>query len=145
MRAVVQVLFVVALVFEAGCARTDWIDRTLVTVDVTGTWEGTVGGVGGTGSSSGLFQFVLEQQGSGVKGFARGYSRGVGCQGTDVGPIEGTVAGDVFRFRDSRGCIEGELTVSGEEMVGQTSSWLGTRAFSLRRVDPSSRPASPPR
>ena len=26
----------VALVFASGCAQKDWIDRTLVTVDVTG-------------------------------------------------------------------------------------------------------------
>jgi hypothetical protein len=138
------VLIASALVFGTGCAQKDWIDRTLVTVDVTGTWEGgMVGSGGGPGSST--VQFELEQQGSTVKGFTRGYSRGVGCQGTDVGPIEGTVAGDVFRFRDLRGCIEGELTVSGDEMNGRTSSSFGIRPFSLRRVDPSSRPASPPR
>jgi hypothetical protein len=26
-----------AVVFASGCAQKDWIDRTLVTVDVTGT------------------------------------------------------------------------------------------------------------
>ena len=30
----------VALVLASGCVRQDWIDRTLVTVDVTGVWEG---------------------------------------------------------------------------------------------------------
>ena len=25
----------------AGCARPDWIEQTLVTVDVTGVWRGT--------------------------------------------------------------------------------------------------------
>jgi hypothetical protein len=29
-------VIVVALTFVTGCARTDWIDRTLVIVDVTG-------------------------------------------------------------------------------------------------------------
>ena len=29
----------VALVLASGCAQQDWIDRTLVTVDVTGIWE----------------------------------------------------------------------------------------------------------
>jgi hypothetical protein len=69
----------------------------------------------------------------------------VGCQGTDVGPIEGTVAGDVFRFRDSRGCIEGELTVSGDEMDGKASTFAGSRPFSLRRVSPPSQPGPPTR
>ena len=138
MRIVARLLLATALAFGAGCARTDWIDRTLVTVDVTGSWAGE-------GASARDVVLELEQKGSTVKGFTRGYSRGVGCQGTDVGPIEGTVAGDVFRFRDSRGCIEGELTVSGDEMDGKASTFAGSRPFSLRRVDPSSRPASPPR
>jgi hypothetical protein len=37
MKAIVGLLVVVALVFGSGCAKQDWIDRTLVTVDVTGT------------------------------------------------------------------------------------------------------------
>jgi len=141
---VAGLLGVVTFVFGSGCAKQDWIDRTLVTVDVTGTWEGKVGG-GGTGSSYGVFYFVLEQQGSTVTGTTRGHSRGVGCQGFDLGLIEGSVAGDVFRFRDSRGCIGGEMTVSGDEMDGRASTFAGTRPISLRRVDPSSLPASPPR
>ena len=44
MRAVSLALTVTALVFGSGCAQTDWIDRTLVTVDVTGTWYGSTGG-----------------------------------------------------------------------------------------------------
>jgi hypothetical protein len=27
--------------FSSGCTRPDWIDATLVTVDVTGVWQGT--------------------------------------------------------------------------------------------------------
>jgi len=34
----------VALVFASGCAQKDWIDRTLVTVDVTGVWSGSLRG-----------------------------------------------------------------------------------------------------
>jgi hypothetical protein len=63
MKATAGVLIVAALAFGSGCARTDWIDRTLVTVDVTGTWEASVEG----GTSRGLW-FQLEQQGSTVKG-----------------------------------------------------------------------------
>ena len=142
MKTVTALVVGAVLAFGAGCARTDWIDRTLVTVDVTGVWTVSVQG---TGLPSVGFQFELEQQGSMVKGFVRGDSRGLGCQGSNVGPIDGTVAGDLFRFRDSRGCIEGELTVSGDEMEGRASNFSGTRPLSLRRVDSSPRPASPPR
>jgi len=30
----------VALALASGCAQSDWIDRTLVTVNVTGEWRG---------------------------------------------------------------------------------------------------------
>ena len=139
MRAVAQALIAAALVFGAGCAQKDWIDRTLVTVDVTGTWYGR----GGGGWTSPEMSFELEQQGSTVKGYLR-VPTTVGAMGNLTGPIEGTVAGDVFRFRNARGSIEGELTVSGDEMDGVVS-FLGQRQASFRRVDPSSPPASPPR
>ena len=60
------------------------------------------------------------------------------------GPIEGTVAGDVFRFKQTNGTAEGELTVSGDEMNGRATIGIPDRLY-LRRVDPSSPPASPPR
>jgi len=41
MKAALGVIAAAALVVASGCAQKDWIDRTLVTVDVTGTWEGT--------------------------------------------------------------------------------------------------------
>jgi hypothetical protein len=136
MRTIVRVLVATALVFSgSGCAKTDWIDRTLVTVDVTGTWYG---GVRGGWAISDL-SFELEQQGATVKGSVQW------TPGTR-GDIEGTLAGDVFRFRNARGSVEGEMTVSGDEMSGRiTTSGFGARPFSLRRVDPSSLPASPPR
>ena len=146
MKTIAWVLIASALALGAGCAQKDWIDRTLVTVDVTGTWTGTLSaGTGASGGSYGVFLFDLEQQGATVKGIVRGDSRGLGAQGQSVGPIEGTVSGDVFRFSDSRGILTGEVTVRGDEMDGQATSFAGTRSFSLRRVDPSSRPASPPR
>src|SRR5215475_10895942 len=91
------------LVFVSGCAEKDWIDRTLVTVDVTGTWEATAPG-------GERIQFEFEQQGSVVKGFMRlitGFSQNP--TGVRPGPIEGTVAGDVFRFRQTNGRVEGEM------------------------------------
>jgi len=62
MRAALRVI-AAALVFASGCAQKDWIDRTLVTVDVTGTWQGTHQGTGM------VVEFELKQEGSTVKGF----------------------------------------------------------------------------
>ena len=124
----------------SGCAKSDWIDRTLVTVDVTGTWYG--GAVLGAGYST-EFGLELKQEGSRVTGFVRTSQR-YGAATMATWAIDGTVAGDVFRFKDLRGDLEGELTVSGDEMIGQ-ASFEGTRSISLRRIDPSSPPVSPPR
>jgi len=87
----------------------------------------------------------LEQQGSTVKGVIRFHGNAA-----DAGPIDGMVAGDVFRFKDKRGGVEGELTVSGDEMTGLMSGRAGmgvggSRSISLKRVDSSSRPGSLPR
>jgi hypothetical protein len=139
MKTIAGVLIAAALAFGSGCARSDWIERTLVTVDVTGTWYGNVGG---SGLSVRGVVFELEQQGSTVKGFVR--FTGAGGPHVTSGPIDGTVAGDVFRFKDQRGGFEGEVTVSGDEMNGRASI-TGGREISLRRVDSSSRPGSPPR
>jgi hypothetical protein len=137
MKIIAGLLIAAALAFSSGCAKTDWIDRTLVTVDVTGSWRGSGGG-GGAGVRD--VGFELEQKGPTVTGLVRaGLTFGVSRS------IEGTVAGDVFHFRDSRGNLEGELTVSGDEMNGRMSFFGSSLPVSLRRDDPSSRPASPPR
>ena len=133
MKTVAGVLIVAALAFGSGCARSDWIERTLVTLDVTGTWSGRVGGGGGAISGpSGTLWFELEQQGSTVKGGIQ-Y---VGAAGpglpSALGPIDGTVAGDVFRFKQQSGNMEGELTVSGDEMTGQAWFAGSLRAIYLR-------------
>ena len=138
MKTVAGMLVVAALMFACGCARTDWIDRTLVTMDVTGTWSGSARG-GAPGQQGGILWFELEQQGPTVKGTLQ-Y---VGSTHPDLPstsrPINGTVAGDVFRFRQRDSNVEGELTVSGDEMTGQI--WFaGYRRLVLRCVDPSSRP-----
>ena len=36
MKSIVYLLIVATLAFGSGCAKEDWIERTLVTVDVTG-------------------------------------------------------------------------------------------------------------
>ena len=143
MKTVAGLLLVTVLGIGSGCASTDWIDRTLVTVDVTGTWYGGIGGsdVGPMGAGGDSF-LELEQQGSTVKGPIR-FSGGANLTGLTGGPINGTVAGDVFRFKDARGNLDGEVTVSGDEMNGRVSTTLGNRPFSLRRIDPPARPGSP--
>ena len=53
----------------AGCVRPDWIEQTLVTVDVTGIWEGNIHSA--TGSSGGGLALTLEQKGAKVVGTSR--------------------------------------------------------------------------
>lgn len=65
MNRTARLLLATAFVLASGCAKQDWTDRTLVTEDVTGTWSGSAGGVGG-GSREILL--VLGQQGSTVRG-----------------------------------------------------------------------------
>ena len=58
MKIIAALLMAAALAFASGCAKTDWIDRTLVTVDVTGAWYGSAG----QGNSSFSILFDLEQE-----------------------------------------------------------------------------------
>jgi len=103
-------LGVVTLLFGSGCTKTDWIDRTLVTVDVTGVWRGTL-----TMSGVNTFnvEMTLEQRAAKVIGQLR-----YDVFSDRSGPIEGTVSGDIFHFSSLRGETTGELLVSGEEMSG---------------------------
>jgi hypothetical protein len=140
MKAIVGLVVAGVLVFGSGCAtKQDWIDRTLVTVDVTGSWYGSMGSGSRMGTPSEIY-LELAQKGQTVTGFIR--VKPEQALTAPNGPIDGTVTGDVFRFRDARGNVEAELTVGGDEMNGQLSS-LGP--ISLRRVEPSSPPGSPPR
>jgi len=137
-----RLLIAATLIFAAGCVKSDWIDRTLVTVDVTGTWQGS-------GGPDRDLLFELKQEGTRVEGFMRLPTGGSSLSYSSAsrvnpGPVEGTVAGDVFRFRRTNGSLEGALTVSGDEMSGHLS-WMGGSQISLRRVDPPSPPGSPPR
>jgi len=114
MKTVARVILVAALVFASGCARPDRIDRTLVTVDVTGSWRGR----------GGNFELALEQHGAKVTGEMVWRGQPVGRL---AGVIEGTVSGDVFQFKQTSGTdprVEGELTVSGDEMTGKLQ-WFG--------------------
>jgi hypothetical protein len=60
METIVGELIAATLAAGSGCTRSDWIDRTLVTVDVTGVWSGTFGGLRGPYDRGGLL-FELEQ------------------------------------------------------------------------------------
>ena len=112
-----------SFVFASGCAQKDWIDRTLVTVDVTGTWARVGGGQPVT--------IVLEQQGPKVSGFlmTQGYKQ-IGTWR----PLDGTVAGDVLSFQVRDGLMTGDLTVTGEQMSGlarQSPPGAGPPPFEL--------------
>ena len=136
---IIPLVLVLAAALGSGCARSDWIERTLVTVDVTGVWLGSMG----TANQSVEVRFELGQQGSKVKGDFRvvggAYSHAVA--GARSGPIDGTLAGDVFRFTQTNGVLVGETTVSGDEMTGYASA--GSRfPLSLRRINSPSRPNS---
>jgi hypothetical protein len=112
----------VALVFASGCAQTDWIDRTLVTVDVTGNWYGTI-----KGNSAQEVWLDLKQEGGKISGsirFRPDQSTGAS------GPIEGTISGDVLRYKMVRGSSYVELTISGDEMNGV----MVGRPISLQRT-----------
>jgi hypothetical protein len=51
-RRTLALALLATLALGSGCAKPDWIQQTLVTVDVTGTWRSTEGG---------LLQLDLEQ------------------------------------------------------------------------------------
>jgi hypothetical protein len=144
MKVIVGVLIAATLAIGSGCAKTDWIDRTLVTETVAGVWAGSMMSPDGQPSISQNVRLELQQQGPRVTGFFRGGLGATGIRGSV--PIEGSVAGDVLTFKDERGGIAGELTVSGDEMKGQgTTGSSRPVTFTLRRVDASSPPTSPTR
>jgi|SRR5882762_5679118 len=137
MRIIAGLLLATSLALGSGCARTDWIDRTLVTVDVTGVWTGKAYIAH---AESGLIidvRLELEQQGPRIKGSIRP-SGSVPWRSLDpspvAGPIEGTVAGDVLEFRETNGHIQGHLTVSGDEMTGEVVEKIAYQVF-LRRLN----------
>jgi hypothetical protein len=136
-------LIAAVLVFSGACVtRPDWIQATLVTVDVTGVWRGT-SSVGLGSSAGGDFLLDLAQEGPKVKGR---FQAGGGPMTADrSGPLEGRVGGDVLSFRAQSSDVVwiGELTVSGDQMEGEIRGITGRSIrVSLRRVDP---PASPQR
>ena len=129
-------LLVLAIATILGCAQKDWIDRTLVTENVSGSWYGKMGAISGPAD----LWLTLKQEGGKVTGEFRTSGRLASWMTTE-GALEGTVTGDVFKFNDTRRTITGELTVSGDEMHGQ----LGRFHTDLRRVESPSATTSAPR
>src|SRR5262249_61346117 len=99
-----------------SCAQKDWIDRTLVTENVTGVWDGSFVG----GCPHGM-RLDLQQNGSKVTGVAI-LSGPSSSLPSGPFPIKGNVAADLFRFAAQRGAGSGELKVRGDEMIG-TVHW----------------------
>jgi hypothetical protein len=139
MRTVLRVILVVALVCASGCtAHPDWIERTLVTVDVTGVWSGAIS----QGGSYVEVSMVLKQEGPKVTGSLRwrGFSE-PRVFGDLPGPVQGTVSGDRFEFSRT-GLLSADLIVSGDEMTGPGHVNSGPASIVLRRVNSSALPSS---
>jgi hypothetical protein len=60
-------ILMLALVVSVGCVKSDWIQSTLVTADVTGLWTGSFG----TGGAVSDVRVTLEQEGAKVTGNLR--------------------------------------------------------------------------
>jgi hypothetical protein len=114
MRTMRWLLMGFLLIVALGCAqKTDWVEGTLVTVDVTGAWKGRM-----TTGMMGEFEMTLRQRGAKVTGDGR-----IRAQKFTV---DGTVRGDVFSFNESGGRLRAEARVNGDEMDGQGRTNLGT-------------------
>jgi hypothetical protein len=124
MKAAPWLLLSAVVIFGSGCARTDWIDRTLVTVDLAGVWSGKAYIAHAVAGLLVDVRMELEQAGPKVKGSIRP-SGSIPWRDLDrsptAGSLEGTVAGDVFEFKETNGHVKGRLTVSGDgdEMAGE--------------------------
>ena len=128
------------LLIASGCARSDWIEGTLVTVDVTGRWTGMWSGSG----TAGTFEMTLRQTGPKATGdvslpgaYAHDFS----------GPIVGAISGDVLSFSLPDGRLRGEVIVALDEMSGTVTlspfsqsaccpggPMAGTKTLKLQRV-----------
>lgn len=142
MKTITSVILAVTLACASGCTHPDWIERTLVTVDVTGAWHGRPTMVVGSGTAIEVL-LDLQQSGPKVNGSIR--VRGVMSPTVFSGPIEGTIAGDTFSFRRTNGSTpNGELTVNGDEMNGIVRmAGFGALPVLLQRVGSSPDPSSP--
>jgi hypothetical protein len=127
-------LVAVVLTLTPGCARTDWIERTLVTVDVTGVWEGTYKNPPGQAYSARTIVLVLEQQGQRVTGEITFLGTFASKDTSPGSAVHGTVNGDAFSFHDSSQSLNVELRVNGDEMTRSAvaSGFVGQVSFRRR-------------
>jgi len=136
MKTIARLLLATLLAVSVGCAQKDWIDRTLVTVDVTGVWTGRAYIPHAVTGLIIDLRLELEQEGPKVKGSIRP-SGSIPWRNLDpsptTGPVEGTLAGDVFEFKEVTGHLAGRLTVSGDEMIGEVVE-KATYSVVLRRA-----------
>jgi hypothetical protein len=127
MKPLAWLLAAAVLAVASGCAHSDWIEATLVTVDVTGTWSGSAAS---PGTSTLELWLELVQQGPKVTGSLR-TSGSFRLNANQTVPLEGTVTGDVFRFRPVNTTGWSEMIVGEDEMKGRLSS---SPPITLRRV-----------
>ena len=121
------------LLTGSGCAsRPAVVEETILFRDLIGTWRSSEGE---------LVQLTLMQQGSNISGtlLTVAGSNNLGSEAL----IDGTVTGNVFRFKQAAGgiSIEGQMTVNGNEMTGELRNATvsgASRYVRLRRVDGSS-------
>jgi hypothetical protein len=135
MKTIGTILVAVTMMCASGCTTPpDWIDRTLVTVDVSGTWHGWASVPNVAGNSPEMW-LVLKQEGPRATGSVRA-TAGNSLTRPVNGPIEGTLAGDVLSFRQTDGSLTGEMRVSEDTMTGQiTGAPPGGRyVITLQRV-----------
>jgi len=129
-RSPIVLILMVSVVVSVGCAKPDWIQSTLVTVDVTGTWR----------SANGDFVLSLKQEGPKVTGYMRRTGMG-GILSVIEGDIQGAVTGDVFSWKQTAGtltsCVS-DMSVSEDEIAGVVHCHNASkRLVQLRRVDAS--------
>src|SRR5262245_17312857 len=128
-------LLTTPLLLGLGCAKTPWVDRTVITEDVNGVWLGSVASPDGQPMVNGQVRLELQQRASKVTGSVYSSSSWLRLSGRRSLPIEGRMADDVFTFKDDRSILSGELTVNGDEMTGR--GFMGGRpvTFTLRRIE----------
>jgi hypothetical protein len=139
MKAIARVILAAALASGSGCARGDWIERTLLTVNVTGVWYGELR----TAVQRMELSIDLRQEGPAVEGSLLGKGF-VPVLLRDVpGRVEGTVRGQAFEVRRTDGPLRAEMTVTGDEMTGRADTGFGPGEVFLRRVHPPDRVDAP--
>jgi hypothetical protein len=111
-------LLIILLLVAAGCARPDWIESTLVTVDVTGAWTGSYD----AGGNSWPLTLNLKQNGPRVTGYMK-----------PGGAVEGMLNGDVLSLRNIATGGTFDVIVKGEEMSGSFYGRYGRGVFTARR------------